>query len=150
MICNKKVKTFCCGDITKIENYDKAINDTTQTWHCHHRLEIHEDYRNSMGDLILMNLYYNRPPEELIFLTPKEHSNLHKLGYKHPHRGGFQSEQKRANCSKAHKGRKKKPFTEEHRRNLSKALKKIAITDEWRERMVSVRARKKYKRENQL
>lgn len=38
MIC-KEVHKFCCEDISKIENYEKAIVDVTQTWHCHHRLE---------------------------------------------------------------------------------------------------------------
>lgn len=66
-----------CADYTKIENYEKAINDDSQMWHCHHRLEIHEDYTNSVKHLKMMNLYYNRPPEELIFLTNSEHMRLH-------------------------------------------------------------------------
>lgn len=28
------------GDLTKIENYDKAVVDETQVWECHHRLEL--------------------------------------------------------------------------------------------------------------
>lgn len=28
------------GEVNKIENYDLAIADTTQVWHCHHKLEI--------------------------------------------------------------------------------------------------------------
>ena len=39
----------------------------------------YDDYINSMKDLIMMNLYYNRPAEELIFLTRAEHKKLHKL-----------------------------------------------------------------------
>ena len=66
-----------CTNYKQIENYEKAIADTTQMWHCHHRLEIHEDYTNSVKDLKMMNLYYNRPPEELIFLTCAEHIRLH-------------------------------------------------------------------------
>jgi len=84
MICEVHVHAFCNGDITKIENYDKAIADNTQTWHCHHRLEIHEDYINSSEDLKLMNLYYNRPPEELIFLTNVEHRKIHSKGNRNP------------------------------------------------------------------
>jgi hypothetical protein len=66
-----------CTNYKQIENYEKAIADTEQTWHCHHRLEIHEDYTNSVKHLKMMNLYYNRPPEELIFLTSAEHSRLY-------------------------------------------------------------------------
>ena len=40
MICIKTAKKFCKDDISKIENYDKAIADTTQTYECHHRLEL--------------------------------------------------------------------------------------------------------------
>ena len=31
---------YCRGDISKIENYDKAIADTKTVWHCHHRREL--------------------------------------------------------------------------------------------------------------
>ena len=40
MINEYIAKRFCKEDLTKIENYDKAIADTTHTWHCHHRTEI--------------------------------------------------------------------------------------------------------------
>ena len=40
MINEKNAKRFCNEDISLIENYDKAIVDNTQTWHCHHRAEI--------------------------------------------------------------------------------------------------------------
>ena len=33
MICEKRVKQFCCEDPSLIDNYQEAINDTTQTWH---------------------------------------------------------------------------------------------------------------------
>lgn len=146
MISKQKVKQFCNGDITKIENYDKAMTDTTQTWHCHHKLEIHDDYRNTIEDLILMNLYYNRPPEELIFLTPKEHSDLHKIGYKHSHKGGFQSEEKRQKISKANKGKKRGPLSEEHKIKLSKSLKGRVFTEEWKRKISEARKGKKYKK----
>lgn len=39
MINKYNAKHFCReGELTKIENYDKAIADETQTWECHHRL----------------------------------------------------------------------------------------------------------------
>ena len=76
MICKKSVKHFCSEDPHLIENYQEAINDTTQTWDCHHRLEIELD--KSGNDLINMNLYYNRPASELIFLTKRDHMSLHQ------------------------------------------------------------------------
>lgn len=36
----KRFKKYCCEDISLIENYEKAVNDKTQTWCCHHKLEI--------------------------------------------------------------------------------------------------------------
>lgn len=77
MISVDKVRKFCKEDISNIENYDNAVNDTSQTWHCHHKLEIHSDYCNSMKELKLMNLYYDRPACELIFLTKHDHRSLH-------------------------------------------------------------------------
>lgn len=40
MIDKRRAKSYCKEDVTKIENYDKAVNDKTQTWHCHHRDEV--------------------------------------------------------------------------------------------------------------
>lgn len=77
MICHRTVITFCCEDLNLIENYETAINDKEQTWHCHHRLEIQNGKVYSRKDLIDMNLYYNRPASELIFLTKSMHSSLH-------------------------------------------------------------------------
>ena len=55
-----------------IENYDKAIADTTQIWDCHHRLEC----CFTRKFLKEMNLYYDVEPEALIFLTRAEHSRV--------------------------------------------------------------------------
>lgn len=80
------VKKYCCEDLSLIENYDKAIKDKNILWHCHHRLETHDEKGNkrlnylSSDDLIKLNLYYKRPANELIFLMPNEHINLHKFG----------------------------------------------------------------------
>ena len=83
MICNGTVEKYCSDDISKIENYDKAINDTTQTWHCHHRLEIHDNGTTlSQEELKSNGMYYNRPASELIFLTRREHMRLHRTGKK--------------------------------------------------------------------
>ena len=73
------VYNYCKDDIRKIENFDKAITDRTVIWHCHHRLELTLDnkFANSAKSLIRMEMYYNRPYYELIFLPPVEHIALH-------------------------------------------------------------------------
>jgi hypothetical protein len=78
MICYNTIKNYCNGDISQIENFEQAINDTTQVWHCHHRLETNLNL--SAQELIDRDLYYNRPASELIFLTKSEHSRLHSIG----------------------------------------------------------------------
>jgi len=75
MISKRHVKQYCCEAANLIENYGKAIADTTQTWVCHHRNEI--NMKKSTKELIDMGLYYNRPASELIFLTHSEHKSLH-------------------------------------------------------------------------
>lgn len=80
-----RVKRFCCEDISLIENYEIAINDAENSYHCHHRLETHnadgtkkeKEEQLSIERLIEMGLYYGRPASELIFLTPSEHSKVH-------------------------------------------------------------------------
>lgn len=77
MISERQIKKYCCEDISLIENYYKAINDKTQVWDCHHRLEIHGKILLSANELKDLDLYYNRPAYELIFLTKQEHHELH-------------------------------------------------------------------------
>lgn len=71
---------YCSEDISKIENYDLAVNDKTQTWDCHHRLEIQGQFRNSPSLLNKCGLYYSVPAWQLIFLTKSEHVKLHGIG----------------------------------------------------------------------
>lgn len=73
-----KTKQKCKDDISLIENYEKAINDKTQTWVCHHRREIQDGFKIwSKDEMIKCDIYFNRPADELIFLTPFEHKSLH-------------------------------------------------------------------------
>ena len=82
MIYERRARLYCSEDISLIENYDKAIADTTQTWHCHHRDEIRTlpsgmvAYR-SQQELKENGRYYNCPANELIFLTREEHNRIH-------------------------------------------------------------------------
>ena len=72
-----------CIDNTKIENYQKALADNFINWERHHRLETHTSdgikriIPLSKEELKALEVYYNRPPEELIYLTVKEHRILH-------------------------------------------------------------------------
>lgn len=116
MINKSKAQSFCKDDISLIENYDKAIADKTQTWHCHHRREI----IYSKSDLIEICEYYHRPAIELIFLTPNEHMSLHRKGKKH-------SEETKRKISEANKGKntwmKGTHQSEESKRKKSESMK---------------------------
>ena len=114
MINERSAKKYCKEDISKIKNYDKAIADTTQVWHCHHMTETW--WNCSAQELIDNECYYNRKACELIFLTPEEHKSLHN-------KGKFLSEEHRKKLSEAKKGKKRMPFSEEHRRKISEAKK---------------------------
>ena len=109
MISKLSAKAYCREDISLIENYDKAVSDTTQLWHCHHRRET----IFSRKDLIEIGEYYNRPACELIFLTPFKHIRLHQLGKN-------VSEETCQKMSEAHKG---KNLSAETRLKMSKARK---------------------------
>lgn len=73
------IKYVCKDDPSLIENYDKAINDDTQVWVLHHRLELTLDgeYAHSKEELKRLDMYYNRPYYELIFLPDKIHRKMH-------------------------------------------------------------------------
>src|SRR5574344_1957430 len=77
MIASTKKLEKYCTDYTKIENYEDALKSPLR-YDLHHRLEISE--MQSKSDLIFLHLYYNRPPEELVFLEHGEHIRLHKEG----------------------------------------------------------------------
>ena len=70
---NLKFVKKCCKDYTLIENYNEAVNDTTQIWVCHHILgEI-----LTRQQLLDHDFYYNVPPCMLKFLSLSEHAKLH-------------------------------------------------------------------------
>lgn len=135
MINERQARKFCKEDISKIKNYEKAIADTTQTWHCHHMTETW--WNCSKKELIDNECYYNRKACELIFLTPAEHRSLHNKGENNPNFGkhNHPSEETRKKMSESHKGKKIKPFTEEHRRKIRESLKGKKHTDESRRKM---------------
>lgn len=116
MICERTIKLFCKDDILLIENYDKAISDKTQTWHCHHRGEILCCGRFSREELKRFNLYYNRPACELIFLTNSEHVRLHTKGKPSCRKGKTCSAETKRKISEA-----KKNMSDETKIKMSKA-----------------------------
>ena len=75
------MKTFerYCKDYENIENYEKAKADNFKGWCCHHRKGVYIQTE----ELQSLGMYYNRPAEELIFLTRSEHQILHRKGHKH-------------------------------------------------------------------
>lgn len=135
MINEANLRKYCCEDISLIENYNEAVNDTTQMWQCHHKLEI--KLHKTSQELIEMGLYYNRPASELIILTEKNHKSLHyksgisnfctKYGKDHPMYGKPHSEDTKQKMKKPkseeHKQKLRKPKSEEHKQKLSKIHK---------------------------
>ena len=107
-----------CKDYENIENYDKAKKDNFKGWHCHHRLETHNSDGErrlvdiSQGELKALEMYYDRPANELIFLTSREHNAYRK--------GRHLSEEHKKKVSEALEG---KPKSEETRKKISEARK---------------------------
>lgn len=80
MIDIRRARQYCYEDISRIENYDKAIADKEHIWHCHHRAEVLPCGNYSVVMLQTYGLYWNRPASELIFLTHSDHRKLHMVG----------------------------------------------------------------------
>ena len=120
MIKEKRVRKYCRDDISKIENYEEAIADTTQTWDLHHRLELTLDgeFALTVAQLKMHDMYYNRPYYELIFLTKAEHHKLHNMN---------RSEDTRRKMSESLKGKntwsKGKTLSDDTKLKMSEAKK---------------------------
>ena len=98
MISETQARKYCKEDISLIENYEQAINDNTQKWHCHHR---RESVYTKKG-LIEIGEYYHRPAIELIFMTEEEHKRFHRIGKHH-------SEKTKKKISESKMGNNNKP-----------------------------------------
>lgn len=134
MIDERRSHLYCRDDLSKIENYDKAIADTTQIWDCHHRDEIRElpsgmiAYR-SMQELIENGRYFQCPANELIFLTHADHARLHN-------KDKIITKETRRKISESNKGQTR---TAETRRNLSESHKGKSLTEETKAKMSAAR-----------
>ena len=126
----KQAKSYCCEDISLIENYEEALADKTQTWICHHRLGI--ELNKTPDELKAMGLYENRPACELMFLTEFEHKSLHAKQYWTQDNREKQSEKM-----------KDKIITEEQRKKCSIAAKKRWESQDEREKQSKRRKGKK-------
>lgn len=138
-------KRCYCATPELIENYEEAVNDQNELWVCHHRME--EVF--TKDELKRAGWYYNRKPEELIFVRMSEHHGNPKLhiqvrrhnlaqkgktlseshkrkiseslkGRNGPMKGKHFSEEAKKKMSETKKGKK---FSEEHKRKISEALK---------------------------
>ena len=122
-----------CKCYEKIENFEKAAADDFKGWECHHRLETHTSSGErrivdiSAAELKALGMYYNRPAEELVFLTSREHTALHKKGKHNPFYGKHHTEESKKKISEARKGEKNsfygKHHTEESKKKISEARK---------------------------
>lgn len=100
--------SFCKDHPSLIENYDKAVSDSTRVWIVHHCLETHKykdrarkewvrrDEDIGVEMLKVFGLYYQRPASELIFMTKSEHVSLHRKGKKHSDKARQLIREKRA------------------------------------------------------
>ena len=121
MINEYNAHRFCRDDISKIENYDKAINDTTQTWEIHHRLELTLE-----GEFAL--------------------SSEHRRRISKANKGRIFSEEHCKKISESKKGEKNpnygKHFSEEHLRKMSEARKRRVTSEETKRKMSEAHKRR--------
>ena len=81
MVNRYKVKKYCCDDISQIQNYKEAVEDTDNMWALHHKMELIVTGAvcdATKQDLIDWNIYYDRPADELMFIKDSEHKKLHR------------------------------------------------------------------------
>lgn len=116
-----RIKKYC-KEYWKIENYEKAINDNSQIWECHHRLEIMPFSGKIVGAnyLIKQNMYYNVKPEELIFLTKAEHTKLDRPHNTMSFSGRHHTSESIEKIRNSNKGKKR---SEETKKKLSESKK---------------------------
>ena len=112
-----------CKNYQDIENYEKAKKDNFKGWECHHRLETHTNAGEirtviiTAAELKALDMYYNRPASELIFLIKSEHNRLCRY-----------TEESRRKMSELKKGEKNPNYGKHHtfeaRQKIAKAGEK--------------------------
>ena len=119
-----------CYELENVENYEKAIN-SDGGWTLHHRLETHFSDGTprpirctiSSSELKALNMYYNRPAEELIFLTRSEHMKLHSTM-----NNNFKPMFGNKNVKGMH-------HSNETKRKMSEVAKNVTHTDKWNKKV---------------
>lgn len=135
-MANYKYYKRYCDDIENITNYENAAADNFKGWQLHHILETHNSDGErrlvdiTASELVKLGMYYNRPSNELIFLTTSEHRQLHmkgKIGYWkdkiNPMYGKHHSKETRKKLSQERIG---KSLSEETRKKMSEAHKNMS------------------------
>ena len=118
-------------EIEKVENYEKAKLDNFLGWNIHHRLETHTSegikrlVQITKEELIALDMYFDRPANELIYLTIPEHTSVHCKGRKC-------SVEHRQKTSKTLMGHK---VTEETRKKISEKLMGSHLTEECKKKI---------------
>ena len=139
MINERNAKEFC-KDFIKIKNYKEAISDKNEIWCCHHIME--EVFTKE--ELIRAGWYYNRKPEELIFLPRSKHNsnpNLH-IGVRknticsRGMLGKHHTEETKKRMSDSQKGSTK---SKEHKEKISKSMKGHKVSEETKRKMAEKR-----------
>lgn len=102
-----------CKNYELCEGYEKALN-SSELYLLHH---IQGEYM-SIEELKEYDLYFNCHPSCLKWVTRSEHMTIHK-------KGKILSAKTRRKMSAGKTGKKRKPFTEEHKRKISEARKGI-------------------------
>ena len=132
---------YYCKDFENIENYEKARADDFKNWEVHHRLETHNsDGERRLVDITAdelqaLDMYYNRPSSELIFLTRSEHMSLHRIGKK-------LSEETRNKIGEANKGNKYAlgyKHSEEAKNKISEANKGKHLSEETKKKIAETK-----------
>ena len=140
-----------CKEPEKIENYEKAKADNFKGWRCHHRLETHtSDGERRLVDITpaelqALEMYWNRPASELIFLTISEHQILHTKGKQGYWKGKRLSEEHKKKLSEANKGKR---LSEEHKKKIGEANKGKQLSEETRNKMSEAAKGKKFSDEH--
>ena len=114
MITSTKFLKRYCKNYKNIENYQEALKSPLR-FDLHHRREITE--KKSKKQLIDENLYYDRPPEELVFLEHGEHMRLHNANL------SAETRQKMSEAIKGNQNALGHHCSEDARKKMSDALK---------------------------
>lgn len=75
----QKLKKYCREPLENIKGYKEAV-ESEGRYDCHHINEL----TFTRDELKKMNMYYNRPASELVFMKAEEHRKWHNKWNGHP------------------------------------------------------------------